>query len=151
MQVTVEDKSSVKKILHIEVPESEVTNQLDAAYKQLKKTAKVKGFRPGKTPRSILERMFKKDVHMDVTSRLIQDSLIEAIKEEDIATLFDPFTQIASDVQSTVKGTGLGLAISKHIVENIHKGRIWAESKHEEGSCFFVELSKNIRDDACNL
>ncbi len=90
MQVTVEDKSSVKKILHIEVPESEVTNQLDAAYKQLKKTAKVKGFRPGKTPRSVLERMFKKDVHMDVTSRLIQDSLIEAIKGEDLSMVGQP-------------------------------------------------------------
>lgn len=90
MQVTVEDKSSVKKILHIEVPASEVTNQLDAAYKQLKKTAKVKGFRPGKTPRSVLERMFKKDVHMDVTSRLIQDSLIEAIKGEDLSMVGQP-------------------------------------------------------------
>jgi len=90
MQVTVEEKSSVKKILHIEVPESEVANQLDAAYKQLKKTAKVKGFRPGKTPRSVLERMFKKDVHMDVTSRLIQDSLIEAIKEEDLSMIGRP-------------------------------------------------------------
>ncbi|MFO7557330.1 MAG: trigger factor [Desulfobacterales bacterium] len=90
MLVTVEDKSTVKKILHIEVPELEVTNQLDAAYKQLKKTAKVKGFRPGKTPRSVLERMFKKDVHMDVTSRLIQDSLIEAIKGEDLSMVGQP-------------------------------------------------------------
>ena len=90
MQVTVEEKNSVKRILHIEVPESEVTNQLDAAYKQLKKTAKVKGFRPGKTPRSVLERMFKKDVHMDVTSKLIQDSLIEAIKEEDLSMVGRP-------------------------------------------------------------
>ncbi|RJP82759.1 MAG: trigger factor [Desulfobacteraceae bacterium] len=84
MQVNVEDKSSVKKILHIEVPEANVTNELDAAYKQLKKTAKVKGFRPGKIPRSVLERMFKKDVQSDVAARLIQDSLIEAIKEKDL-------------------------------------------------------------------
>ncbi|MDH3358786.1 MAG: trigger factor family protein, partial [Desulfobacteraceae bacterium] len=66
MQVTVEDVSSVKKILHIEVPEKIVIRELDNAYKQLKKTAKVKGFRPGKTPRSVLERLFKKDVHGDV-------------------------------------------------------------------------------------
>lgn len=84
MQVTVEDKNSVKKILHIEVPEENVTNELEAAYKQLKKTAKVKGFRPGKTPRSVLERMFKKDVQSDVAARLIQNSLLEAIKEKDL-------------------------------------------------------------------
>ncbi|RPJ82940.1 MAG: trigger factor [Deltaproteobacteria bacterium] len=90
MQVTVEDKSSVKKILHIEVPEADVVNELDAAYKQLKKTAKVKGFRPGKTPRPVLERMFKKDVQSDVMSRLIQDSLFKAIKEKDLALVGRP-------------------------------------------------------------
>ncbi len=90
MQVTVEDKSSVKKILHIEVPEADVVNELDAAYKQLKKTAKVKGFRPGKTPRPVLERMFKKDVQSDVTARLIQDSLFKAIKEKDLALVGRP-------------------------------------------------------------
>ncbi|MBA4366656.1 MAG: trigger factor [Desulfobacterium sp.] len=90
MQVTVEDKSSVKKILHIEVPEADVLNELDAAYKQLKKTAKVKGFRPGKTPRLVLERMFKKDVQSDVTARLIQDSLFEAIKENNLALVGRP-------------------------------------------------------------
>ena len=74
MQVTVEDLSSVKKILHIEIPEDKVTSELDAYYKNLKKTAKVKGFRPGKIPRSVLKRMFKKDVHADVSSKLIQNS-----------------------------------------------------------------------------
>ena len=76
MQVTVKDVSGVKKVLHVEVPEDTVTRELDNAYKQLKKTAKVKGFRPGKTPRSVLERMFKKDVHNDVTSKLLQDSFM---------------------------------------------------------------------------
>ena len=46
MQVTVEDVSSVKKILHIEIPEDKVVRELDNAYKNLKKTAKIKGFRP---------------------------------------------------------------------------------------------------------
>jgi trigger factor len=90
MQVSVEDISAVKKMLHIEVPEADVTNELDAAYKQLKKTAKVKGFRPGKTPRSVLERMFKKDVHSDVTARLIQEALIEALKEKDLNPIGQP-------------------------------------------------------------
>ena len=39
MLVTVEDVSSVKKILHIEVPEKIVIRELDNAYKNLKKNA----------------------------------------------------------------------------------------------------------------
>jgi trigger factor len=90
MQVTVEDVSSVKKILHIEVPEDEVIRELDKAYNQLKKTAKVKGFRPGKAPRSVLVRLFKKDVHGDVSSKLLQDSFIAALKETDLNVIGTP-------------------------------------------------------------
>ena len=58
MQVSVEDINSVKKTLHIEIPEADVVRELDQAYNQLKKKAKVKGFRPGKVPRSFLVRRF---------------------------------------------------------------------------------------------
>ena len=90
MQVTVEDVSSVKKILHIEVPETIVIRELDNAYKNLKKTAKIKGFRPGKAPRSVLERLFKKDVHGDVSSKLLQDSFMEALKETELNIIGNP-------------------------------------------------------------
>ncbi len=90
MQVTVEDISSVKKILHIEVPEKIVIRELDNAYKNLKKNAKVKGFRPGKAPRSVLERLYKKDVHGDVSSKLLQDSFVEALKETELNIIGNP-------------------------------------------------------------
>lgn len=90
MQVTLEDISSVKKTLHIEIPEDDVIRELDKAYNELKKKAKIKGFRPGKVPRSVLERLFKKDVHADVSSRLIQSSFIDAIKETDLKIVGNP-------------------------------------------------------------
>ena len=90
MQVNVENVNTVKKILHIEVPVEDVKRELDDAYKELKKTAKVKGFRPGKTPRSVLERLYKKDVNADISSRLIQTSFIEAIKETELNILGNP-------------------------------------------------------------
>ncbi len=90
MQVTVENLNSVKKKLHIEIPNDVVVRELDEAYKKLKKTAKIKGYRPGKTPRSVLERLFKKNVHSDVSSKLLQDSLINAIKENDLNVIGTP-------------------------------------------------------------
>ena len=90
MQVTVENLNSVKKKLHIEIPNDVVVRELDQAYKNLKKTAKIKGYRPGKTPRSVLERLFKKNVHSDVSSKLLQDSLINAIKENDLKVVGTP-------------------------------------------------------------
>lgn len=90
MEVKVEDLSSVKKILHIEIPEDTVHRELDDAYKKLKKTAKIKGFRPGKAPRSVLERMFEKDVHQNVSSKLVQDSFVEAIRETSLNIVGNP-------------------------------------------------------------
>ncbi|MGD9058700.1 MAG: trigger factor [Desulfobacterales bacterium] len=90
MPFKVEDISSVKKTLHIEIPQEEVVQELNKAYDQLKKSAKVKGFRPGKVPRSVLEQMFKKDVHADVSSRLIQNSFIDAIKQTELRIVGNP-------------------------------------------------------------
>ena len=90
MQVSVEDINSVKKTLHIEIPEGEVARELDKAYDHLKKNARVKGFRKGKVPRSALERLFKKDVHADVTSKLIQSSFFDAIKQTELKIVGNP-------------------------------------------------------------
>jgi len=90
MKVNVEDVSSVKKVLHIEIPKETVGAELDSAYQNLKKNAKVKGFRPGKAPRSVLERLYKKDVQADVSSRLIQTSFGDAIKETELKIISSP-------------------------------------------------------------
>jgi trigger factor len=90
MKVSVEDQSTVKKVLHIEVPQQEVVQELDNAYRELKKTAKIKGFRPGKAPRSVLERLYRKEVHADVSAKLIQNAFMEALKETNLNILGNP-------------------------------------------------------------
>lgn len=90
MQVTVEDISAVKKKINVEIPKETVIREIDSAYQKIKSTAKIKGYRPGKTPRAVLERLFKKDVHAEVAGTLIQNSLIEAVKEKDLAFLGTP-------------------------------------------------------------
>ena len=87
MQVTVEDVSSVKKKIHVEIPKDEVSKEVDSAYKDLKQKAKIKGYRPGKVPRSVLERLFKKDVHADVIQSLVQNSFPQALRETDLPVL----------------------------------------------------------------
>ncbi len=52
--------------------------------------------------------------------------------------IFDKFYR-ASNVAETSRGTGLGLAIVKSIVE-AHHGRVWVESKLDQGASFFVVL-----------
>ncbi len=62
------------------------------------------------------------------------------IKPEDMNLLFQPFSQVENPMQKSTKGTGLGLVISKKIVEDLHKGKMWVESRPGEGSCFHFTL-----------
>ncbi len=90
MQLTVEDVSSVKKVLQVEISEQDVTKEIDNAYKELKKGAKLKGFRPGKAPRNVLEKYYSKDVQANVLSTLIQDSIVEAVQESGLQIIGEP-------------------------------------------------------------
>jgi len=90
MQIKIEDKSSVKKVLSFEIPKETVTKELDKAYNELKKKADVKGFRKGKIPRKVLENRFSKDVHSDVAPRLIQEAFLDAVKEHNLDIVGGP-------------------------------------------------------------
>lgn len=63
------------------------------------------------------------------------------IKEDDLDKIFNKFYQAEPLGKRRFGGCGLGLAITKSIVE-LHKGRIWVESKAGRGSTFFFELEK---------
>lgn len=62
------------------------------------------------------------------------------LRSDDIARLFEPFSQVHDTMQKTNAGTGLGLYICKGIVEG-HAGRIWAESPGlGKGATFAFEM-----------
>jgi trigger factor len=81
MKTNIEDISSVKKRLNIEIEAEEIDKKVDAAYKKYGKIAKIKGFRPGKVPRKILENYYGNQVLEDVKKSLIEDTLFEAMEE----------------------------------------------------------------------
>jgi trigger factor len=90
MKTSLEDISSVKKKLLIEIEAKEVDKKLNAAYRDLGKRAKISGFRPGKVPKKILERRFGNDVADDVTKDLINESFPKALQELDTMPLGTP-------------------------------------------------------------
>jgi signal transduction histidine kinase len=61
------------------------------------------------------------------------------IAPNDLGRLFEPFQRLDNPLAQQADGTGLGLAISKKFVE-LHRGRIWAESRESQGSTFHFTL-----------
>ncbi len=82
VKVEVENLSAVKRKLQIVVPSEKVAQEVDRAYQKLGKQARVKGFRPGKVPRSVLELYYRKQVEQEVSEELVRRSLAEALKEK---------------------------------------------------------------------
>ncbi|MBN2062705.1 MAG: trigger factor [Deltaproteobacteria bacterium] len=81
MKATLEDVSSVKKKLFVEIDADDVDKKIEETFKRFGKNAKIKGFRPGKIPRKILENYFGSQVLTDVTDSLIRETLPRAIEE----------------------------------------------------------------------
>jgi signal transduction histidine kinase len=61
------------------------------------------------------------------------------ISQPDLLRLFEPFQRLDNPLAQQADGTGLGLAISKKFIE-LHRGRIWAESRENHGSTFHFTL-----------
>jgi two-component system phosphate regulon sensor histidine kinase PhoR len=61
------------------------------------------------------------------------------IPEEDIEHVFDKFYRVGAN-KKQAKGTGLGLNLVKQIIEKVHDGRVFVESKVGQGSTFGFEL-----------
>jgi trigger factor len=81
MQVSVEEVSPTRRRLAIEVPVEKVTAEIDRAYGRVQQQARIRGFRPGKVPRTILEKYFGDQVRADVLSHLIEHSFAEAVDQ----------------------------------------------------------------------
>lgn len=90
MKTTVEEISPVKKRLRVEIDAEQVKKHLDQAYGEIRKRAKIPGFRPGKAPRKMLESYYGAQVADDVTRELIGDTFAEAVDEANISPLGQP-------------------------------------------------------------
>lgn len=66
------------------------------------------------------------------------------IRQQDLSTLFDAFTQVDLKKNKGKEGTGLGLAISRQLVE-LMGGELSVTSEYGKGSEFYFTLSQGIK------
>lgn len=90
MNVQIKDVSSIRKKLSFEVAAEQVDAEIRKTYQKIAKTAKVKGFRPGKIPQAVLEKYYAPQMEEQVLGRLINDSYFKALVEHRIAAVSDP-------------------------------------------------------------
>ncbi len=90
MNITVEELSSIKKKLVVEIAADLVSSEIEKAYLKIAKTVTVKGFRKGKVPRRLLEQQYAPRMENDVVGSLINDSLYKAMVEKKVNPVSQP-------------------------------------------------------------
>ena len=90
MQINVEDVSQLTKKMTITLPETQVVQELESAYKKLNSEVSLKGFRKGKIPRQVLEKNYRPKVEYEVAEKLIQGTYFDALEKSKIDAVVHP-------------------------------------------------------------
>ncbi|MDI6729526.1 MAG: trigger factor [Thermodesulfovibrionales bacterium] len=97
MLKALEDVSSTKKRLKIEVPAEAVESEIKRGLNEAQKRARIPGFRPGKAPMHLIEKKFGKEIEADVLEKIIPEYYLKAIKEADITPVSRPVVEESFD------------------------------------------------------
>lgn len=84
MQISVEKISELSRKMTVHVPEELIQEKVKARLKSLSREVKLDGFRPGKVPQKVVEKMYGSRVRGEITGDLVQSSYYDALKEQDL-------------------------------------------------------------------
>lgn len=87
MNITIERQEKCLATLRVEVPSTTVNAEKSKILASYAKQAKIPGFRPGKAPLAVIEKRFQNDIKEEIESRLINQSLQESLKKENLKVL----------------------------------------------------------------
>src|SRR6266571_1428748 len=84
MKVAVEKQPGSVSTLQIELLAEEVTKEWDAIASSFARFAKIPGYRPGKAPRAVIDKRFRKEIQDELTKKLVSRSYHEAVEQEQL-------------------------------------------------------------------
>ncbi len=99
MNSTVEDISSTKKRLKIEIPSDIIEKEYKTSLDKVRQKAKIPGFRPGKVPVNLIEKKFGNDIKADIIERLVPEYYTKALKEADLVPVTMPSFENKLDIK----------------------------------------------------
>lgn len=103
MTSVLERRSPVLVALKVDVPTERVQQSLDAAYGRLQRSARIRGFRPGKVPRHVVKQLLGKSVRQELAAELVEESLGVAFAEHGL----QPIAIANVDAPPLVEGQAL--------------------------------------------
>jgi len=104
MEVSLSETGGLSRRLEVAVPATEVAREVQTRLKRLSRTARLKGFRPGKAPLAVITKQFGEQVRAEVLSDLMRSSFAQAVNQENLRPAGGPRIEpIALDPESDLK------------------------------------------------
>src|SRR5258708_22304762 len=132
MQVAVVASNGLERRVEVTVPGELVTHRVEQRLKDLARTARLKGFRPGKVPLPVVRKQYGGQVHHEAVTDLMQKSFAEAVNQEKLRPAGDPrieplqvapgaalrYAAVVEVLAEIVLQPGGGLAIARPVGES---------------------------------
>ena len=90
MDIQLEKNSSTEALIKIKLKETDYQSKFKEKLKSYSKQAQIKGFRPGKVPMGLIEKMYGKSIKVEEINNILVESLKDYIKANDIKIIGDP-------------------------------------------------------------
>ncbi|MDG2289363.1 MAG: trigger factor [Woeseiaceae bacterium] len=105
MDVTVETTGTLERRMRVEMPIATIEHQVDLRLKSVSRTAKIKGFRPGKIPAKIIKQRYGRQVHEEVLGEFLQKSYAQAVTEQGLNPAGQPKIEMEDENGETFSFT----------------------------------------------
>src|SRR5215469_15442872 len=151
MNVNIENPSTLRRKVTIEVEPDEIKRELDKAYNELRRGVVLKGFRPGHAPRPLLERFFGDQVRGEVIQKLVSEYTQKALEENDLKPVVPPeIVTEETDLQKALKFSAVFDLRPKLVVKD-YEGLKVPEAKIEVSDADVNSAMERLRERQATL
>ena len=90
MNITKENLDELNAILKVKVDKDDYEEKVSTVLKDYRKKARIDGFRPGKVPFGLINKMYRKPVLVDEINKLVSESITRYLNDEKLNILGEP-------------------------------------------------------------
>jgi len=123
MQVTETLNEGLKRELKVVIPAGDLQTRVNERLEELKATAQIKGFRPGKVPIGHLKKLYGQSAMAEIVQKSIETSSTEALNEKSLKAAYQPeivLPEAEEDVKAVMSGDAdLSFTMNFEVVPDI--------------------------------
>lgn len=116
MATIIEDISTTKKRIRLEIPADALDQEIKEALEKARRESRIPGFRPGKTPISLIEKKFGKKIEAEVLEKVLPRAYAAALKETNLMPIDNPVIEGGLDFK---RNQPLSVALTVEILPEI--------------------------------